>query len=123
MCKHEARNSSGAMSTHSYAAAAAAAARTFPFVFYFNVVQIPVGARDFPLLPNFQTGPKNFLLSGYQSLFLGARREVDNPPPAIAEVRNEWSYNPAPPIFLHGVGRDNFTFTTKFIRLYAIWET
>jgi len=111
------------MSTHSDAAAAAAAARTFLFVLYFNVVQIPVGARDFPLLKNFQTGPQNFLFSGYQSPFLGERHGVDNPPPAIAEVRNEWSYTSTPPIFLRGVGRDNLTFTTKFMRLYAICET
>jgi len=111
------------MSTHSDADAAAAAARTFLFVLYFSVVQIPVGARDFPLLQNFQTGPQNFLLSVCQSPFLGERHEVDNPPPAIAEVRNEWSYTSTPPIFLHGVDRDNFTFTTKFMRLYAIWET
>jgi len=102
VCKHEARNSSGAMSTHSdaaasAAAAAAAAARTFLFVLYFNVVQIPVGARDFPLLQNFQTGPQNFLLSGYQSPFLGERHEVDNPPPAIAEDRNEWSHTSTSP--------------------------
>jgi len=43
------------MSTHSDAAAVAAAARTFLFVLYFNMVRIPVGARDFPLPQNFQT--------------------------------------------------------------------
>jgi hypothetical protein len=25
------------------------------------------------------------------------------------EIKNKWSYNPAPPICLHGVDRDNFT--------------
>jgi hypothetical protein len=48
------------MSTHSdaaaSAAAAAAAARTFLFVLCFNMVRIPVGVRDFPLLQTFQTG-------------------------------------------------------------------
>jgi hypothetical protein len=32
-------------------------------------------------------------------------------PPSIAEVKNEWSYTSIPAIRLHGVDRNNFTFS------------
>ena len=40
--------------------------------------------------------------------------------PAGAEVKNEWSYTSASPIFLHGVDRDNFK--SLPIRTTCLWE-
>jgi hypothetical protein len=40
------------------------------------------------------------------ALSLGIKRpgrEADHSPPTSVEVKNEWSYNPTPPIRLHGV--------------------
>jgi len=37
--------------------------------------------------------------------------EADHIPPSNAEVMNEWSYASALLAWLHGVDRDNFTFT------------
>ena len=39
--------------------------------------------------------------------------EIHHSPPT-AEVKNEWSYNSAPPICLHSVDKDNFTFFLPF---------
>ena len=36
--------------------------------------------------------------------------EVEHWPPSCAEVRNEWSCTYTPPVWIHGVDRDNFTF-------------
>jgi hypothetical protein len=57
--------------------------------------RIPVGARDFPLLPNFKTGPSTLLFSGYLGSFpwvMRPRCEVNHSPPSSAEAKNEWSY-------------------------------
>jgi hypothetical protein len=35
--------------------------------------------------------------------------EVNHSPPLSARVKNEWSLASAPPIYLRGVGKDNFT--------------
>jgi len=47
----------------------------------------------------------------------GVEQSGDHP---SAEVKNEWSYTTAYPIYLHGVDRDNFTFVTieKVMWLY-----
>jgi len=37
-------------------------------------------------------------------------REVYHLRPSGAKVKNEWSYTSTPPICLHGVDRDDFTF-------------
>ena len=37
-------------------------------------------------------------------------REVDHYRPSSAEVKNEWSYTPSPPICLHGVNVGRFVF-------------
>jgi hypothetical protein len=37
-------------------------------------------------------------------------REVDHSPAISADVKNEWSYTPTPPIRLHGTENDKFTF-------------
>jgi len=40
--------------------------------------------------------------------------EVDHFPPSSAEVTNEWNYASALFACLHGVVRDNFTFTLYY---------
>jgi len=35
-------------------------------------------------------------------------RDADYSPPSSTEVNNEWNYTSAPPLCLHGVGRENF---------------
>jgi hypothetical protein len=40
--------------------------------------------------------------------------EVDQSPPASAEVKNEWSHTSFSTLNLHGVERDMFTFTPFF---------
>jgi len=57
---------------------------------------------------------------GTLGCFPGVRRrehEVNHSPPSIAEVKNEWRYTSASPICLHGVGRENITFT--FVPCYS----
>jgi len=50
-------------------------------------------------------------------------REVDHSPPSSDEAKNECSYTSTPPIRLHGLDRDNFTFSVlrwkkhKFLQL------
>jgi hypothetical protein len=50
----------------------------------------------------------------WMPVFLAGRkrygREADRSPPSRAEVKNEWSYTPTPPVCLHGFDRDNFKF-------------
>jgi hypothetical protein len=41
-------------------------------------------------------------------------RYIDHSPPGSAEVKNKWNYTSAPPVCLHGVGRDNFTLLRIF---------
>ena len=44
--------------------------------------------------------------------------EVNHSPPPSAEVKNEWRYASTPPVGLHGMNRNNFTFTF----IYDIWH-
>jgi hypothetical protein len=39
--------------------------------------------------------------------------EANHASPSGSEVKNEWSYTATPPLRLHGVRRNNFTFTEK----------
>jgi hypothetical protein len=41
-------------------------------------------------------------------------REVGHSPASSAEVKNKWSYTSASLMYLHGVGRDEFTFTHEW---------
>jgi hypothetical protein len=53
----------------------------------------------------------------YRSSLPGVKRperDVDHAPPSSAQATNEWSYTSAPPICLHGVVRDIFTFTIEY---------
>jgi hypothetical protein len=53
--------------------------------------------------------------------FPGAKQlghEGDNTLSSSAEVKNDWSCTPAPPVCLHGVARDIFTFIcTPYVTL------
>ena len=52
-------------------------------------------------------------LHGYKDSFPGAKWlecEDNHWPPSNAEVRNDWSYTSTPPVGLHGMDRENFTF-------------
>jgi hypothetical protein len=54
------------------------------------------------------------LFNGYRSSFPWLKwpgRDVDHPSPYCAKVKNEWSSTPVPPVYLHDVPRNNFTFT------------
>jgi len=42
-------------------------------------------------------------------------------PPSRAEIKNEWSYTSIPPIYLHSVERDNFTFISQLpFRIFCL---
>jgi hypothetical protein len=73
---------------------------------------------SFPLqniLPqNRVCSPPRLLFSGHQGYFprvKRAGRDVNHSSPSSAEFKNEWSYTSALLICLHGLYRDNFTFT------------
>jgi hypothetical protein len=71
-------------------------------------VQIPGG-------PDRLLCPLSLLLNGYSTPFPEVKRtgrESNHLPASSAEVKNEWSYTSSPPICLHGVHRENFTFLT-----------
>jgi hypothetical protein len=58
--------------------------------------------------------PTNLLSNGYRDSFPGVRRsgrEANHSPPFNAEIKVEWSWSSAPSTSLHGVDRENFTFT------------
>jgi hypothetical protein len=66
--------------------------------------------------PGFETlwGEKGFLFfNEYQGSFPEVnqpRREADHSTLSGAETKKEWRYTSTPPIHLHGVDRENFTF-------------
>jgi hypothetical protein len=70
----------------------------------------------------FKSHPALFL-NVYWGFFLGAKQlghEVDHSPPSISKVKNKWSYTPTPPQCLHGMDRDDFTFTFYPSSLFLI---
>jgi len=49
----------------------------------------------------------------YPGIFHGVNlleSDANKSPPSGAEVKNRWSYNSTPPVRLHGVDMDSFTF-------------
>jgi hypothetical protein len=44
-------------------------------------------------------------------------REVSHPHSSCAEVKNEWCATSIPPMFLHGVDREYFTFTFTILEV------
>jgi len=58
-------------------------------------------------------GPPSLLFSWYWDSFLGVKQlgnEVDHLPQSSTEVKKERSHISTPPVYLHGMDRDNFTF-------------
>ena len=53
-----------------------------------------------------------------------AGHEVNDLPPSSSKIENEWSYTSTPPIYLHGVDRENFTFNclSQLDQLVAIYK-
>jgi hypothetical protein len=111
----------------------------FRFVFYSDLrvltpgrcgVRIPVQVRDYFRFKTSRPslGPTQPLIQWLLVLFPGAKRpecESDHPPLSGAEVKNEWSYTSTPPIYLHGVERENvafaFTNTRTIIRSFILF--
>jgi hypothetical protein len=80
-----------------------------------------VGARDFAVLQNCQTGPGDHLslllfnrnsvsFMGGKGFLKGLGCDVDHSPPSSMEVNNESNYVSASLVVLHGTNRDNFNF-------------
>jgi hypothetical protein len=73
---------------------------------------IPCKGKNFvssPKCPQWHQGPCQWVMG----FFLGAKKtgcEVNYSPPLNAEVINKWCYTSTPPISLHCVDMDNFTF-------------
>ena len=78
-------------------------------------VRIPVGARDLFFLQNFLTGsgahPAPCSIRCSILWVKLVRREGNHSPPSSAEVKNQWNSDPVPPIRLHILDRENFTFS------------
>ena len=62
---------------------------------------------------------RNGVLSGAKE----RSREVNHSPPSSAEIKNAWSYTLTPSIFLHGVHRENFNFTSKFLSIPQCFQS
>ena len=63
-------------------------------------------------------GPPNPIFNENWNPFSGVNYEsgkIGNSSPFIVEVENEWSYTSSPPMCLHGMDRENFTFTESVI--------
>jgi hypothetical protein len=59
--------------------------------------------------------PTSHLFIGHRGSFPAVKRlghEVNHSSPSNDEVKQEWSYTSSPPIRLHGVDRENFTFVS-----------
>ena len=77
-------------------------------------VRIPVETSLFssPKRPDRLWGPPSFVFNEYRRSFQEVNRpgrEANHSPPSNTEVKNEWSCISTPPVYLNGVGRDNFT--------------
>jgi hypothetical protein len=68
--------------------------------------------------PDWLFGTPSLIFSGYPGSTKGVKwlgHDVNHSPPSSPEVKNEWSYTFAPPLYLHGMDRDNFfTFDLMF---------
>jgi len=54
-------------------------------------------------------------IRGYFPWVKRSRSEVNHSPRSSAEVKDKWSYTSTPPICLHGLDREHFTF---YLTLY-----
>ena len=73
------------------------------------------GLFSSPKHPHRPPDPPTTYIMVTGGFFLGRerpRREVNRSPPSSVEfeVKNEWSYTSAAPLYHHDVGRDDFTF-------------
>ena len=84
------------------------------------------GKRLFTHLDSVQTGSgahpasysvRTWVLSGGREV-KQSEREVSHSPPSRAKVKNEWTHTSTPPICLHGVEKENFTFTVTSYPFY-----
>jgi hypothetical protein len=75
-------------------------------------VWFPAGARDF-FHPGWLWSPPSLLFNGiWGSFFRGETMyEADYSQWFTGKVTNGWSYASAPPICIHDMDKDNFTFT------------
>jgi len=76
-------------------------------------IETPSGAHSSPKHRDPLWGPLVFLFSSYEGSYPGVKRpgsDADYSRPSRDKVENGWSYTFTPPICLHGVDRDNFTF-------------
>jgi hypothetical protein len=70
-----------------------------------------------PKRPDRLCGLFSLLFKGRRNSFTGTKRPArgaDHSPTSTAEVTNEWSYTPSPPLRLHDADRGNRTFTFTF---------
>jgi hypothetical protein len=90
-------------------------------------VQILAQARELSLLQNIQTGSGTNSASyfkGTRSFFPGAKwpgNEADQSPPSSAKIKNVWSYTTTPPMCVHGIFRDNFSFLLIISSLFDFY--
>ena len=66
--------------------------------------------------PDCLFGTPSLVFSGYPGSSIGVKwlgHDVNHSSPSSADVKNEWSYTFAPPLYLHGMDRD-FTFDLMF---------
>ena len=59
-----------------------------------------------------KTVPPSLFFSEYRRSFLTVKRpehEIDHSPSPSAEVKNEWSFTSARPVFVHYLDSNNFT--------------
>jgi hypothetical protein len=67
-----------------------------------------------PKHPDQLWGPPSFLFNGYTGSFPRVQQlehDVDYSPASSTKVKNKWSYTSTPPICLHGINRDIFSFS------------
>jgi hypothetical protein len=79
------------------------------------------GSSSSPKCPDWFWGPPTFLFIGHQGSFPGVKQlgsEVKHSSTSTAEVENEWIYNSTPPICLHVMDRENFTFFYDILYTY-----
>jgi hypothetical protein len=71
---------------------------------------ILAGERQFGLLQNVQNGSEVHPVAGVLARGVKQpKRDTDNSPFSIAEVKNECNYSTVPPVCFHVVSRDNLT--------------
>jgi hypothetical protein len=69
-------------------------------------------------------GQPSLLFSGYQGSVSGIKlpgHEIDNSSLSIAEVKNEWSCISTPPVCLHCMDREGYTFNFFFYGSTALY--